>query len=139
RHHAQADALQRLHAVGIGLAKIDGFERGGIARGCGGLHKSGSISSFTRVPGTPVAEHFQLKLEESFMLAPSVRHLSFARADGAPFAFTPGQFIQVHFNYADGKPTKRSYSVGTVGDAPGAVQRLEIAVSYVQGGAATEL
>ncbi|HEX6612295.1 MAG TPA: FAD-binding oxidoreductase [Rhodanobacteraceae bacterium] len=86
-----------------------------------------------------MAERFQLRLEESFMLAPTVRHLSFARTDGAPFAFVPGQFIQVHFNYADGKPTKRSYSVGTVGDTAGAVQRLEIAVSYVQGGAATDL
>jgi ferredoxin-NADP reductase len=84
-------------------------------------------------------QHFQLKLADSFMLAPTVRHLSFERADGAPFAFVPGQFIQVHFTYGDGKPTKRSYSVGTVGDAAGAVQRLEIAVSYVQGGAATEL
>ncbi|HET6905686.1 MAG TPA: FAD-binding oxidoreductase [Rhodanobacteraceae bacterium] len=84
-------------------------------------------------------QHFQLKLADSFMLAPTVRHLSFERADGTPFAFTPGQFIQVHFNYADGKPTKRSYSVGTVGEAPGTVRRLEIAVSYVQGGAATEL
>lgn len=73
------------------------------------------------------------------MLAPSVRHMAFARADGAPFAFTPGQFIQIHFNYADGKPTKRSYSIATVGAAAGPVQRLEIAVSYVQGGAATEL
>ena len=73
------------------------------------------------------------------MLAPTVRHLSFARADGAPFAFMPGQFIQVHFTYPDGKPTKRSYSVGTIGDRSGAVQRLEIAVSYVDGGAATEL
>lgn len=73
------------------------------------------------------------------MLAPSVRHLAFARADGTPFAFTPGQFIQIHFNYADGKATKRSYSVGTIGDAVSPAQRLEIAVSYVQGGAATEL
>ena len=73
------------------------------------------------------------------MLAPSVRHMAFARADGAPFAFMPGQFIQVHFNYADGKPTKRSYSVGTIGAGAGPVPRLEIAVSYVQGGAATDL
>ncbi len=83
-------------------------------------------------------EKFQLKLEDSFMLAPTVRHMAFARADGAPFAFVPGQFIQIHFNYDDGKPTKRSYSVGTIGDS-GAVQRLEIAVSYVEGGAATKL
>ena len=84
-------------------------------------------------------EHFKLRLAASHMLAPSVRHLAFERDDGAPFAFVPGQFIQVHFHYADGKPTKRSYSVGTVGDGSGPVQRVEIAVSYVDGGAATEL
>jgi ferredoxin-NADP reductase len=83
-------------------------------------------------------EHFQLRLADSHMLAPTVRHLAFERADGAPFKFTPGQFIQIHFNYDDGKPTKRSYSVGTQ-SADEAVQRLEIAVSYVEGGAATRL
>ena len=51
----------------------------------------------------------------------------------------PGQFLQIHFHYADGKPTKRSYSVATVGDGKAPVQRIEIAVSYVEGGAATEL
>jgi len=84
-------------------------------------------------------EHFKLRLAASRMLAPSVRHLAFEREDGAPFAYVPGQFIQVHFHYDDGKPTKRSYSVGTVGDGSGQVQRLEIAVSYVEGGAATAL
>ena len=73
------------------------------------------------------------------MLAPSVRHMAFERADGAPFAFVPGQFVQVHFHYDDGKPTKRSYSVATIGDGSGGVRRLEIAVSYVEGGAATRL
>ncbi len=73
------------------------------------------------------------------MLAPAVRHLSFERVDGHAFAFMPGQFIQIHFYYADGKPTKRSYSVATVGDGRGVVERLEIAVSYVDGGAATEI
>src|SRR5580765_7984847 len=85
-----------------------------------------------------MAEHFSLRLADSRMLAPSVRHMAFERADGAPFAFVPGQFVQVHFNYADGKPTKRSYSVATIGNG-GPVERLEIAVSYVDGGAATEL
>jgi ferredoxin-NADP reductase len=85
-----------------------------------------------------VAEHFPLRLAASRMLAPSVRHMAFERADGQAFAFIPGQFVQVHFHYADGKPTKRSYSVATIGDG-GAVERLEIAVSYVDGGAATEL
>jgi ferredoxin-NADP reductase len=87
-----------------------------------------------------VIEHFPLRLVESRMLAPAVRHMSFARADDKPFAFAPGQFLQVHFHYADGKATKRSYSVATVGDGSTApVERIEIAVSYVEGGAATDL
>lgn len=74
------------------------------------------------------------------MLAESVRHLVFERADGQPFVFAPGQFIQVHFHYADGKPTKRSYSVATIGAGDATpVTQVEIAVSYVEGGAATEL
>lgn len=84
-------------------------------------------------------DHFQLKLAESCMLAPAVRHLAFERADGAPFAVTPGQFIQIHFQYDDGKPTKRSFSIATPVDGSGTVQRLELAVSYVEGGAATRL
>ncbi|HXD83270.1 MAG TPA: FAD-binding oxidoreductase [Rudaea sp.] len=87
-----------------------------------------------------MADHFQLRLAESHMLAPAVRHMAFERADGAPFAFVPGQFLQVHFHYADGKPTKRSYSVATIGAGDGGtVARIEIAVSYVDGGAATNL
>ncbi|KGI78930.1 FAD-binding oxidoreductase [Oleiagrimonas soli] len=87
-----------------------------------------------------MVEHFPLRLVDSFMLAPTVRHLAFERVDGVPLQFRPGQFLQVHFHYDDGTPTKRSYSVATVG-AEGAtsVQRIEIAVSYVEGGAATKL
>jgi ferredoxin-NADP reductase len=87
-----------------------------------------------------VAEHFQLRLVSAHMLAPAVRHMVFERADGLPFAFVPGQFIQIHFNYDDGKPTKRSYSVGTVGAGDATpIGQIEIAVSYVEGGAATRL
>jgi ferredoxin-NADP reductase len=87
-----------------------------------------------------MAEHFSLRLADSRMLAPSVRHMAFERADGAPFAFVPGQFVQIHFSYADGKPTKRSYSVATVGAGDTTpVARVEMAVSYVDGGAATAL
>src|SRR5574337_170957 len=54
------------------------------------------------------------------------------------------QFLQVHFHYDDGSATKRSYSVASVGDGgspgvPAKVGRIEIAVSYVEGGAATRL
>lgn len=74
------------------------------------------------------------------MLAPTVAHLSFARDDGEPLDFIPGQFLQVHFEYADGTATKRSYSLATIHDhALGAGDAVEIAVSYVAGGAATAL
>lgn len=84
--------------------------------------------------------HFPLKLVSSRMLAPSVRHLVFARDDGTPLDFVPGQFLQVHFSYADGTPTKRSYSIATVRNgAAHADDPIEIAVSYVPGGAATQI
>ena len=86
-----------------------------------------------------MADHFQLRLVDSSMIAPTVRHLAFERADGQPLAFQPGQFLQVHFHYDDGAATKRSYSVATVGDGSSPVTRIEIAVSYVDGGAATKL
>ncbi len=87
-----------------------------------------------------MAEQFVLRLARAHMVAPTVRHLAFDRADGQPLAFIPGQFLQVHFEYDDGKPTKRSYSVATVADDPYNPEgHIEIAVSYVEGGAATKL
>ena len=84
--------------------------------------------------------HFPLKLVSRRMLAPSIAHLAFVRDDGQPLDFIPGQFVQVHFHYADGTATKRSYSLATIHDhtlGPG--EMVEIAVSYVAGGAATAL
>ncbi|HRN60925.1 MAG TPA: ferredoxin--NADP reductase [Luteimonas sp.] len=83
---------------------------------------------------------FPLRLTGRRMLAPSVAHLTFTRDDGQPLDFVPGQFIQVHFQYADGTATKRSYSLATIHDhALGPGEAVEIAVSYVPGGAATAL
>ena len=84
--------------------------------------------------------HFPLKLTARRMIAPTVAHLSFLRDDGLPLDYIPGQFIQVHFTYADGAPARRSYSLATQHDhALGAGDAVEIAVSYVAGGAATAL
>jgi ferredoxin-NADP reductase len=84
--------------------------------------------------------HFPLKLVSRRMLAPSVAHLAFVRDDGLPLDFIPGQFVQVHFHYADGTATKRSYSLATIHDhALGPGELVEIAVSYIAGGAATAL
>lgn len=84
--------------------------------------------------------HFPLKLVARRMIAPTVAHLSFERDDGQPLPCIPGQFLQIHFQYADGSAARRSYSiaVGRALDAP-ADGRVEIAVSYVPGGAATAL
>lgn len=74
------------------------------------------------------------------MIAPTVGHYVFERGDGQRLAFIPGQFLQVHFSYADGTATRRSYSLANLHDhALGPAATVEIAVSYVQGGAATAL
>ena len=87
-----------------------------------------------------MANLFPLRLVGSRMIAPTVRHLDFVRDDGQPLDFVPGQFIQVHFNYPDGTATKRSYSLATMHDhALGPGESVQIAVSYVAGGAATAL
>ncbi|SEM25366.1 Ferredoxin-NADP reductase [Pseudoxanthomonas sp. GM95] len=83
---------------------------------------------------------FPLQLVERRMIAPTVGHYVFQRNDGQPLAFIAGQFLQIHFDYADGTATRRSYSIANVQavDAP-AETTVEIAVSYVPGGAATAL
>lgn len=74
------------------------------------------------------------------MLAPTIGHYVLARDDGQPLDFVPGQFIQIHFDYADGTPARRSYSLATIHDhALGPGEAVEIAVSHVPGGAATAL
>lgn len=87
-----------------------------------------------------MSQTFDLRLARARMLAPRVRELAFERVDGAPGAFLPGQFLQLHFAGADGAALKRSYSIATVaGDPANPTGLIEIAVSYVEGGAATRL
>ena len=81
--------------------------------------------------------NFTLRLVEADMLYDSCRHMVFARTDGEPLHYIPGQFIQIHFQHK-GQELKRSYSVGTP-NHKGKHDRLEIAVSYVDGGPATAL
>ncbi|MCC8687942.1 ferredoxin--NADP reductase [Xanthomonas campestris] len=89
-------------------------------------------------PFVPV--QFPLKLVDRRMLAPTVAHCHFLRDDGQPLDFQPGQFIQIHFQYADGTDAKRSYSLATIHDhALGPGEAVEIAVSFVPGGSATAL
>ena len=81
-----------------------------------------------------------LTLKWSKMLCEDARHLAFVREDGKPMPCIPGQFIQIHFSH-EGEEQRRSYSIATVPEAPGPteVDEVEIAVSYIEGGAATIL
>ncbi len=69
-----------------------------------------ALSRFAPVDFVAI-QQFPLKLIGRRMIAPTVAHLSFVRDDGLPLDFIPGQFIQVHFSYADGTAPKRSYSI----------------------------
>lgn len=83
---------------------------------------------------------FPIRLVDAKLIAPTVYHYAFVRDDGHALDFVPGQFVQIHFNYADGAPAKRSYSLATIHDhtiGPG--EAVEFAVSFVPGGRATAL
>ena len=83
---------------------------------------------------------FPLRLVGRRQLAPNVGHYTLARDDGQPLDFHPGQFIQIHFERADGTAVRRSYSLATRHDhALGPGEAVEIAVSHLPGGAATAL
>ena len=83
---------------------------------------------------------FPIRLVQLRQLAPTVFHYVFRRADGQSLEFIPGQFIQVHFDLADGTSTKRSYSLATRRDrAKYAHDTVSFAVSFVPGGRATAL
>lgn len=80
-------------------------------------------------------DRFNFVLQSSRMITPRVRQLNLRREDGAPFSYTPGQFITLHLPWSDTE-LRRSYSVATI---PGTQDEVEIAVTYVQGGRATGL
>jgi ferredoxin-NADP reductase len=76
----------------------------------------------------PLPPTFEAKLAEVRPLSPAVRELAFERADGAPFAFEPGQWV----NLLLPGELKRSYSIASPPSAGS--PRFELAVTHVQGG-----
>jgi ferredoxin-NADP reductase len=78
---------------------------------------------------------FELVLESARLATPRVRELSFARADGAPLGFVPGQFITFHIPHEE-KELRRSYSIATV---PGSSTLTRIAAAEVTDGRATRV
>lgn len=80
---------------------------------------------------------FNLIVKETKMITPNVIHVAFERQDKQTLEFTPGQFITfIWENPETGKPLRRSYSLSTI---PDKTDDLEIAVSPVQGGFATNV
>jgi ferredoxin-NADP reductase len=65
---------------------------------------------------------------------PHVLHLAFRPTDGSTLGFVPGQFLNLHFETGNGG-THRSYSIA---NPPGADGLLEIAMSPVPGGLASD-
>ena len=78
---------------------------------------------------------FPLQLVSSGKLTPHVLHLAFRCLDGESLDYTAGQFINIHFD-SDGRAVHRSYSIAT---PPGTSDLIEIAVSPVERGKATQL
>lgn len=81
----------------------------------------------------PINEFF-VTLEKTQQISPKVRHFWFNLLDDALFDFLPGQFISVYLE-RDGQFYRRSYSIAS---PPLGSSSLEIAVSEVPGGLATE-
>ncbi len=76
---------------------------------------------------------FPLTLVRSVSITPTILHLELQCEE--PLEYTPGQFLNIHFEN-DGKSIHRSYSIANPPNKNGI---LEIAVSPVEGGRATEL
>ena len=80
-------------------------------------------------------EKFGLELVESKNITSNVKHFAFKRDDGKKLNFIAGQFITFLFDHEDGKLRRRSYSVASI---PSQTDHIEIAISYVKDGIASE-
>lgn len=79
-------------------------------------------------------KEFTVTLERSEKLTPSILHLAFKSEDGQPIEFVPGQFVTFLLDSEQGVK-RRSYSIASI---PGETNSTDIAISYVEGGIASE-
>jgi CDP-4-dehydro-6-deoxyglucose reductase len=75
----------------------------------------------------PLPPTFEATLVAARALSPAVRELTLERADGAPFVFEAGQWVNVLLP----GDLKRSYSIAS---PPASSARFDLAVTHVQGG-----
>ena len=81
-------------------------------------------------------ENFELNLERIRVLSESTREFRFVRTDGNPVTYLPGQFYRFSFQ-DDAGSFERSYSVATFDGPVGCSEKLDLLISYVQGGRAS--
>jgi CDP-4-dehydro-6-deoxyglucose reductase, E3 len=85
-----------------------------------------------RVPlARPPSEPFEARVVAARGLAPAVREIVLERADGRPFVFDPGQWVNLVLPLPDGE-IKRAYSIASAPEEGS--PRFEIAVTLVTGG-----
>lgn len=84
----------------------------------------------------PAPSAFDVRLDSARMIAPGVRHLVFSRTDGAPFEFSPGQWVNLILPQAGAEDLKRSYSIAS---RPAGSPMFELAVTRVAGGPGSEM
>ena len=77
-----------------------------------------------------VPETFEIELLSNAVLAPSVRRLVFARADGRPLDFDAGQWLNLVLPLSSGE-IRRAYSIAS---PPNGTPEFEFAVTEVTGG-----
>lgn len=80
-------------------------------------------------------EKFELELVSFKDITDKVRHFVFKRTDGKSLDFIAGQFITFLLTDAEGNIKRRSYSLGSL---PSDNMLLEIGMTYVEGGIATD-
>jgi CDP-4-dehydro-6-deoxyglucose reductase len=78
----------------------------------------------------PTPPSFDARLTRARPLSPNVRELSFERLDGAPFAFEPGQWVNLVLPLAEGE-VRRAYSIAS---PPDRTPRFDLAVTHVMSG-----
>ena len=83
------------------------------------------------------AEPFDARLVAARTLSPSVRELIFERDDGKPFAFDPGQWVNLVLPLPGGE-VKRAYSIASPPVDGDGARRFELAVTRVSGGAGSQ-
>ncbi len=80
---------------------------------------------------------YRVVLDSYYDLSPSTRHFQFSREDGGPIHYVPGQFVKLGFPHR-GEQLQRSFSIATLCEDIAHNTRLELAISYVEGGRGSE-